>query len=939
MVQRLRLRGQRPTPRHPFHFTYFTDSPLDPVTHTLFGSALAAGGLRRTTALAAPTLIVAANAPDVDVITLAAGPYTSLALRRGLTHGLPALLVLPLVVAGAVLLWDRWVRLRRRPDAAPARPVPLLGLAALGVWSHPALDWLNTYGMRWLLPFDGRWSYGDAVFIVDPWLWLLLGGASFMAYSATRRARVLWGVLAGVLSLPVLLVEGLPGWIRVLWVAGLAGIVALRWFGRVRGPVVREPGPMVHDPVPGAPQESSAPPAARGHPAPTSRLLLALAVLYVVAMVGQTQAAEAVVADEAEARGLGPVTDVMVGPVPADPLAGQVIVKTDEAYWTGDFRWTASPRVRWAESPLPRLDGAPDTSVDRSPARSMGGTPQVIQAARAHPDAARYLTWARFPLYELEDEGQGDGGWRVRIRDVRYLGRGAGGLGGIEVRVSPELDAVEAGPVGGRLSETRRTGSTLLRPRVDGVTSVARAAPVVGAAPVTRAAPVTGAPPMADSALHAATFDTVWTRIRDTHYDPDIRGLDWAGLRDELRPRAAEAEDAEALRGILRELLGHLGDSHFVILPSGSPDPEAVGGGGGVPGLEVRWVDETALVTRVREGGPAYAAGLRPGHLLLAVDDTPVEEVLEEYLAGLPVETADPDADPDAETDSDPDADPDPAARAGLPPSWTDALLDGWLQGEPGQERELSFLDEADRVRSASLRLETPPGQVVRFGNLPPFNLEVEDRPLRLTDGREAGLIRFTGWFPQIVPEVAAAVDRYRHAHGIVLDLRGNPGGVGGLVMGIGGHFLDERVELGTMRTRETELRFVVNPQRIGPDGTRVRPFQGPLAILVDSRSASTSELFAGGMQAVGRARVFGERTAGQVLPAALADLPNGDRLMYAVADFTAPDGSRLEGRGVRPDELIRPSRPALLTENDPVLARALEWIARTSNPNEDSLP
>ena len=808
---------------------------MDPVTHTLFGGALAAGGLRRTTALATPALIVAANAPDVDVVTLAAGPYTSLALRRGLTHGIPALLVLPFVVAGAFLLWDRWIRLRRRPDAPPARAGPLLGLAALGVWSHPVLDWLNTYGMRWLLPFDGRWSYGDAVFIVDPWLWLLLGGAAFMAYSATRRAHILWGALALALSLPVLLVEGLPRWVRAGWVVGLVGVVLLR---RHRGP---------------APERAKA--------ARAPRLLLALAALYVVAMVAQTHAAQGVAVQEAEARGLGPVTDVMVGPVPADPLGGQVIVETDEAYWTGDFHWGASPRVAWADAPLPRLDR----------------TDRVIQAAERHPEAVRYLTWARFPFHQVDGDGDG---WRVRIRDVRYLGRGTGGLGGIQVQVSPELEPMEAGPMAG----------AFLRP------TTAAASPTI---------------PTADSALYAATFDTVWIRIGDTYYDPDMAGLDWDGLRDELRPRAAQAEDDEALRRVLRDLLARLGDSHFAILPAGSPDPEGVGGGGvGTPGMEVRWVDERALLTRIQEDGPAHRAGLRPGHLLLAMDDTPVEEVLEEFLAGL-----------GGEDDA-------------LPPYWTDALLAGWLRGDPGQERTVTVLDEADEARQVTIRLEAPPGETVRFGNLPPIHLEVEDRPLALDDGRKVGLIRFTAWFPQIVPEVAAAVDRYRESHGIVLDLRGNPGGIGGLVMGIGGHFLDERVELGTMRTRETELRFVVNPQRIGPDGRRVAPFQGPLAILVDRGSGSTSELFAGGMQAVDRARVFGETTAGEVLPAALAQLPNGDRLMYVVADFTAPDGSRLEGRGVAPDESVQPSRAALLREGDPVLARALDWLQ--SNPNEE---
>jgi inner membrane protein len=93
--------------------------------------------------------VVAANAPDVDVLSYAGGPYLALSFRRGITHGVPAMLVLPFVVAGAMLAWDRWVRRRREPTAPAAPYGALLALSALGVLTHPALDWLNTYGMRW----------------------------------------------------------------------------------------------------------------------------------------------------------------------------------------------------------------------------------------------------------------------------------------------------------------------------------------------------------------------------------------------------------------------------------------------------------------------------------------------------------------------------------------------------------------------------------------------------------------------------------------------------------------------------------------------------------------------------------------------------------------------------------------------------------------------
>ena len=86
------------------------------------GAALSKTGLDRRTPLATATLVIAANAPDVDVLGYARGEYFALAFRRGITHGVPAQVVLPFMVAGAVLAWDRWVRRRRDPEAVAARP-------------------------------------------------------------------------------------------------------------------------------------------------------------------------------------------------------------------------------------------------------------------------------------------------------------------------------------------------------------------------------------------------------------------------------------------------------------------------------------------------------------------------------------------------------------------------------------------------------------------------------------------------------------------------------------------------------------------------------------------------------------------------------------------------------------------------------------------------
>jgi inner membrane protein len=162
---------------------------MDNLTHTLAGAVLGESGLKRRTRLAIPTLLIGANLPDLDVIAILFGE--SLPFRRGWTHGVLALAILPLVLAAVMTAWDRWRR-GSRPDLAPADPRQLLLLSYLAVLSHPFLDWLNTYGMRWLMPFDGRWFYGDALFIVDPWVLLLLTyGVFWTRRTRSRRAATL----------------------------------------------------------------------------------------------------------------------------------------------------------------------------------------------------------------------------------------------------------------------------------------------------------------------------------------------------------------------------------------------------------------------------------------------------------------------------------------------------------------------------------------------------------------------------------------------------------------------------------------------------------------------------------------------------------------------------------------------------------------------------
>lgn len=370
---------------------------MDNLTHTLAGSALAKAGLARRTPLATATLVVAANAPDVDVLAFSAGPYAALAFRRGITHGVPAFLVLPLAVAGAVLLWDRRVRRRRDPDAEPARPVAVLALAYVGFLTHPVLDWMNSYGMRWWMPLHGGWAYGDSLFILDPWLWLALGAATWLGGSWTRGGHAAWAFLA--LALSVLVLTADLSWTpRALWAAALGGVVWAGAAGRTAG--------------------------GSGRPRAAAALVVA-ASAYVGATVLATTAARGDVAEAAAREGLGPLLGVMVGPLPADPLRRDVVVRTPDGYIRGNHRWTASPRAHLdAGWRVPLRSGAEDLDD--------GEMERALALAVHEPDVRRYLAWARFPYYRVTRE---DGGYRVRVSDARYDGRRTGSLGGVEVYV------------------------------------------------------------------------------------------------------------------------------------------------------------------------------------------------------------------------------------------------------------------------------------------------------------------------------------------------------------------------------------------------------------------------------------------------------------------------------------------------------------------------
>ena len=407
----------------------------------------------------------------------------------------------------------------------------------------------------------------------------------------------------------------------------------------------------------------------------------------------------------------------------------------------------------------------------------------------------------------------------------------------------------------------------------------------------------------AQDAEPLTTFDAAWTLVRDSHFDRTLNGVDWNAVRTELRPKAAAAKTVGELRAVLRDMLGRLGQSHFAVIPaSGDSAAKAAPDMSGDTGIDVRLVDGVVVVSSVEPESSAAQTGVKPGWKVVSIGGTRLDPL----VAELPAES-----------------------RLRSVEAWR--IAQERLRGTSGTRVRVAFEDLNAHLYDLTLDRRPETGEPVTVGHLPTMFVRVESERRQIPGGLSAGVIRFNVWMTAVDREFEKAMGAHRDADGIVIDLRGNPGGLAAMLMGISGHFVNERKTLGTMKTRDSELRFVANPRLVNAAGERVAPFAGPVAIIVDSMSGSASECFTGGMQGIKRARVFGQTSMGQALPALFNKLPNGDILIHAYGDFVAADGTRLEGRGVVPDEVTPLSREALARGQDPAMDAALAWVARSA--------
>lgn len=401
-----------------------------------------------------------------------------------------------------------------------------------------------------------------------------------------------------------------------------------------------------------------------------------------------------------------------------------------------------------------------------------------------------------------------------------------------------------------------------------------------------------GVAPLPDSPF-SPLLDQVWWRVAQKHHDPTLGCLDWNAARKTYGQRLKGVEDARLAYRIVGDMLEELEQSHFRLFP---PHADEETQGPAAPPLRVRWVEgELVVVESDIEAAPM-------GSRILAISDLPIDALHERALTRFSVE------------------------EPGFPSEIARLAMSRLSCPHSGMTRtmtlELPSSEDCCAVPGAPQRVEVtchvPEGERVTLGHLVDIPTRVRSRVLP----GKIGYLAFNIWMLPMLERISDAVAQLQDAEvvAMILDLRGNPGGVGPMAIPVARLFLRESADLGSLQFRDftQSIKVTGNPTA----------FAGPLVVLVDEGTASTSEIFALGMQEVGRAKIIAAKTsAGAALPSVIEQLPGGAILQYVVGTYRSPRATLIEGRGVEPDVRVSEQRADFATGRDPVLDAAIHHL------------
>lgn len=397
--------------------------------------------------------------------------------------------------------------------------------------------------------------------------------------------------------------------------------------------------------------------------------------------------------------------------------------------------------------------------------------------------------------------------------------------------------------------------------------------------------------------LRYETFNEVWRTVNESYFDPKFGGVSWLGMREKYREFLPSVANNGQLNALLQQMLGELHCTHFSLIPRAAAvfnPSERVRIG--TAGIDVAWVEDGVVVRRVTAGSNGVKALVSAGDQITKVDNVDLASLAQVM------------------------------AKAGVGPSrahlYLTQLVEARLSAAVGTKVILQAVTPGSAAREVVAicgATELPWSEPLGYFPSVPIRCTTDHGP----DG--VAVLRFNVFVPPVMRRYREFERSLVPGDGLIIDLRGNGGGLTVMAPGICGWLCHDEFVLASMHQRTGSIELSVYPQ------THI--FEGPVAILIDGQSASTSEVLAAGLKEHHRARVFGEPSAGAALPSLFKTLPNGDLLQYAVADVKTPLGTQIEGNGVEPDEAVRVTRADLSAGRDPVEEAARRWLISKLQP------
>jgi carboxyl-terminal processing protease len=398
--------------------------------------------------------------------------------------------------------------------------------------------------------------------------------------------------------------------------------------------------------------------------------------------------------------------------------------------------------------------------------------------------------------------------------------------------------------------------------------------------------------------IRRASLDTVWETVNEYHYDTTFGGVNWKEIHDRYLGLIEAAQDDEAFIKLLNRMLSELKLSHFAVFQASS---EARSGSPAFSeatiGVDLRILDDDAVITSVDPDFPAAHAGLKPGYVVRRIGGKSVRQMLDDARAR---DHARPD-------------------ERNLVKSVCKDVIKRCF-GQSGDSVRVTFEDENGIEHDVVLAMKPRTGGRQISEDLP--DVYVDFRAERLADN--IGYISFSNFFPPADSLFLSAIERMPDLRGLIIDIRGNAGGDHEIGEAMASKLLKEKTLFSVFRYRDSTVRVSVEPNP--------PVYEGPIVILVDGLTGSASERFSACMQSVGRATIIGERSSARVGPSDLKRLPNGASFMYLTAQSLTPNGTVLEGRGVIPDITVSLTKKALLRGVDQQMERSVACLKAKTN-------